>query len=459
LIRHSFDPTILREYDIRGVFNKNLSKADAKAVGLSFGTVVKESGGITICVGYDGRFSSLELENNAVEGLLSCGLKISRIGLCSTPMLYYAVHKLQADAGLMVSGSHNPPEHNGFKMVLDRRPFFGGEIKKLGKISSSGNWSTGKGVAEDVNIFDEYVQRLRSDFRGEHSFKVAWDAGNGSAGPAMSAICSKLPGEHILMNAEVDGSFPNHHPDPTVPEYLRQLQMEVCQSECDLGFAFDGDGDRLGVVDGKGRIIWGDQLMVFFAADVLKENPGAKIIADVKASQILFDEIARMGGKPVMWRTGHSVIKSHMAEIGAPLAGEMSGHIFFADKWFGFDDGLYAAVRLLNFLDGKEHSLAEIFDNLPKAVNTPELRFQCNDTRKFDVIKEVYQRVRSLDVKINIVDGLRVQNADGWWLLRASNTQDALVARCEAEDLIGLQRLRDTLVSQLCKSGVEPPSF
>ena len=374
-------------------------------------------------------------------------------------MLYFAVHKFRADAGLMVSGSHNPPEHNGFKMVLDRSPFFGHDIKELGTISSSGNWSTGRGVAKDVDIFDEYIERLISDYRGKHNFKVAWDAGNGSAGPAMSAICKKLPGDHIPINAEVNGSFPNHHPDPTVPEYLRQLQLEVCQSECDLGFAFDGDGDRLGVVDGTGRIIWGDQLMVLFAADVLKENPGAKIIADVKASQILFDEIARMGGEPVMWRTGHSVIKSHMAKIGAPLAGEMSGHIFFADKWFGFDDGLYAAVRLLSFLGGQTQSLAEIFDNLPKAINTPELRFQCNDTRKFDVVEEVYQRMRRLDVNINNVDGLRVQNEDGWWLLRASNTQDALVARCEAEDLVGLEKLRDTLVSQLCKSGVKPPVF
>lgn len=457
---HSLEPTILREYDIRGVVGKTLSMEDATAIGRSFGTMVVRQGGKTVCIGYDGRDSSPAFEQAVTDAMVACGLNVLRIGLGSTPMLYFAVNIAPADAGIMISGSHNPPEYNGFKMMMGKAPFYGEDITRLGDISAAGDWESGDGNESQLAVFDKYVDRMAADYVPGRPLRVAWDAGNGSAGPAMAALVQKLPGEHVLLNEVVDGSFPNHHPDPTVPECLEQLQEAVARENCDLGLAFDGDGDRIGAIDGQGRILWGDQIMVLLAADVLADRPGEMIIADVKASQTLFDEIARMGGKPMMGRTGHSLIKAMMAETGAPLAGEMSGHIFFADKWYGFDDGLYAAVRLLSYVSRQRESLAELRDRLPQAVNTPELRFPCDDTRKFGVVDEVLERVRA-DPEADIVDvdGLRVKTGDGWWLLRASNTQDVLVARCEAKDEDGLARLRTALVEQLVLSGIEPPKF
>ena len=456
---HRIEPTILREYDIRGVIGETLSNEDARAIGRAFGTTVVENGGKTVCVGYDGRLSSPELEEAVVDGLVQCGLKAIRIGLGPTPMLYFAVNVVPADAGIMISGSHNPPEYNGFKMMMGKAPFYGDDILRLGQIAAQGAYASGSGTVEDWPAHDAYVDRLAQDYAGQRPLRVAWDAGNGSAGKAMADLVAILPGTHILLNEVIDGTFPSHHPDPTLPECLVQLQEAVAREGCDLGVAFDGDGDRIGAIDGKGRILWGDQLMVLLADDVLKSHPGATIIADVKASQALFDEVARMGGNPLMWKTGHSLVKAKMAETGAPLAGEMSGHIFFADRYYGYDDGLYAAVRLLGYLASQPKSLAELRDNLPQPVNTPELRFPCSDTRKFDVVDEVKERVAASGATINDVDGLRVSTDDGWWLLRASNTQDVLVARCEANDEAGLQRLRDALVGQLTQSGIAPPVF
>jgi len=456
---HRIEPTILREYDIRGVIGETLSNDDARAIGRAFGTAVVAKGGKTVCVGYDGRLSSPDLENAVVDGLVQCGLKVVRIGLGPTPMLYYAVNVVPADAGIMISGSHNPPEYNGFKMMMGKAPFYGDDIIRLGQTAASGAYASGSGTVDDWPAHDAYVDRLVQDYKGQRPLRVVWDAGNGAAGKAMADIAARLPGTHFLLNEVIDGTFPAHHPDPTLPECLVQLQEAVAREGCDLGLAFDGDGDRIGAIDGKGRILWGDQLMVLLAEDVLKSQPGATIIADVKASQTLFDEVARMGGNPMMWRTGHSLIKAKMAETRAPLAGEMSGHIFFADRYYGFDDGLYAAIRLLGYLASQPKSLAELRDGLPQPVNTPELRFPCSDTRKFDVVEEVKNRVRASGAKIIDVDGLRVSTDDGWWLLRASNTQDVLVARCEAKDEAGLQRLRTTLVGQLTQSGIEPPTF
>ncbi len=308
-------------------------------------------------------------------------------------------------------------------------------------------------------MFDAYIDRLFEDFRPGRELTVAWDAGNGAAGEAMAALVARLPGRHFLLYEEIDGSFPNHHPDPTVPENLRQLQDTVRAEGCDLGIAFDGDGDRIGVVDGGGEILWADQIMVLLAADVLAERPGATIIADVKASQVLFDEIARMGGTPLMWQTGHSLIKAKMKETGSPLAGEMSGHIFFADRYYGFDDALYAAVRLLSILGQSEETLADVRARLPAAVNTPEIRFDCAEHRKKAVIEEVKARLRAEGAEVNDIDGARVSTPDGWWLLRASNTQAVLVARCEAADEAGLGRLKAQLAAQLTASGIDPPAF
>jgi phosphomannomutase len=456
---HAFDPTILREYDIRGVVGRTLSAADAYAIGRAFATMVRANEGRRVCVAYDGRLSSPELETAVVDGVVESGCDALRIGLGPTPMLYYAVHAAPGDAGIMISGSHNPPEYNGFKMMMGHGPFYGEDIRRLGEIAASGRYARGRGARQAKPLLDAYVDRLARDFRGERTLKVAWDAGNGSAGQAMAMLSRRIPGRHVLLNERIDGTFPAHHPDPTVPKYLEQLIETVKAETCDIGIAFDGDGDRIGVVDGKGRILWGDQIMVLLARDVLAERPGAEIIADVKASQTLFDEIARMGGRPLMWRTGHSLIKARMAQSGAPLAGEMSGHIFFADRYYGFDDGLYAAVRLLGFLARTPKSLAELRDELPQPVNTPELRFACSDTRKFAVIDEVKKRLAKSGARVSDIDGVRVQTEDGWWLLRASNTQDVLVARCEAKDNRALARLKKALAEQLRHSGIEPPKF
>jgi phosphomannomutase len=456
---HRFDPTILREYDIRGVVGETLTERDAYVIGRSFGTVVVGNDGHVVAVGYDGRLSSPSLETALVAGLTDCGLEVRRIGLASTPMLYFAVHTLSCDGGIAISGSHNPPEYNGFKMMLGTASFFGEDIRRLGRIAASGAFATGKGHALKQPMLEAYVERLAGDYHPERGLKVAWDAGNGAAGPSMVKLCARLPGRHVLLNETVDGTFPAHHPDPTMPENLTQLIDTVIAEKCDIGIAFDGDGDRVGVVDGKGRILWGDQIMVLLAEDVLARHPGATIIADVKASQVLFDEIARMGGTPLMWRTGHSLIKAKMAEIGAPLAGEMSGHIFIADGYFGFDDALYAALRLLAHLVETDTDIAAFRDRLPHLVNTPELRFSCPDTRKFAVVEETRDRLRAAGAEVNDIDGVRVRTEDGWWLLRASNTQDVLVARCEAATEDGLVRLKSALAAELRASGIEPPAL
>lgn len=455
---HRFDSSILREYDIRGITGQTLSSKDAYAVGRAFGTIVARKGGKRVHVGRDGRLTSQELENAAVEGLMDCGLEAVRIGLGPTPMLYYATYTRESDAGVMITGSHNPSEYNGFKMVLSKKAFFGADIQKLGEIASQADYVSGKGRESKEEVFDAYVKRLFADFKPGKELTVGWDSGNGSAGPAMAALVKLLPGKHILLNETVDGQFPNHHPDPTVPENLKQLQALVKRERCDLGIAFDGDGDRIGVVDGQGRILWGDQLMTVWAREIIARKPGATIIADVKASQVLFDEVARMGGTPLMWKTGHSLIKSKMAEVAAPLAGEMSGHIFFADGYYGYDDAPYAAVRLLSIIGQSSDSLAAIRDRLPQVINTPEIRFQCDDVRKFVVVDEVKSRLTAAKAEVNDCDGVRVRTKDGWWLLRASNTQDVLVARCESTSEDGLKRLKADLVAQLTQSRVTPPA-
>lgn len=454
------DPTILREYDIRGVVGKTLSVDDARVIGRAFGTLVRRNGGRKVQLGRDGRLSSPSLEAAVGEGLISVGIEVSRIGEGPTPMLYYSVHDRNADGGIQVTGSHNPPDHNGFKLMMGKKAFFGEDIQTLGKLAASGDFENGQGSGREAPIFDSYIERLAKDFEtGGRALNIAWDSGNGAAGPAMEALSKKLPGRHVLLNVEIDGHFPNHHPDPTEPKNLIQLQECVAREKCDLGIAFDGDGDRIGVVDGKGRILWGDQLMAVLARGVLSALPGSVIIADVKASQVLFDEIARLGGKPLMWKTGHSLVKSKMAETGAPLAGEMSGHIFFAHRYYGFDDALYAAVRLLSIVAHAKETLADMRDSLPAVINTPELRFQCDDDRKFKVVDEVKARLSAAGAEVNDVDGVRVKNADGWWLLRASNTQDVLVARAESTSAAGLERLKAVIADAVTKSGVEPPDF
>lgn len=454
---HQFNPTVLREYDIRGIVGKTLSRADAVAVGQGFGTAVRRSGGSKVALGWDGRLTSPELAGGVAEGLASTGCDVTRVGVGPTPMLYFAARTIGVDAGLMITGSHNPPDYNGFKMMLGKASFWGPDIVKLGKWVQTGDLEKGQGKIADRDVFAAYIDRLVQGFRdGGRSLRVAWDAGNGAAGAAMAALVKRLPGTHFIINEVIDGTFPNHHPDPTVPKNLVQLQALVKREGCDLGIAFDGDGDRIGAIDEHGEIFWADQLMWLYAQDVLAENPGATIIADVKTSQVFFDEVARMGGKPVMWKTGHSVIKAKAAEMNAPLSGEMSGHIFFADRWYGFDCALYCAVRLIEALTKRKESLGQLRRHLPKVVNTPELRFPCSEDRKFKVVQEVRARLAAAKADVNDIDGVRVKTADGWWLLRASNTQDVLVARCESTSQAGLDRLFAALNAEIAKSGLAP---
>ena len=451
---HKFDPTTLREYDIRGIVGKTLNPADATAIGRGFGTLLRRAGGTRAAVGYDGRHSSPLLEAALVQGLTASGIDVVRVGLGPTPMLYYAEAVLEVDGGIMITGSHNPPDYNGFKMVFQHRPFFGEDILKIGTMAADGDWEEGEGTITNADIIDMYVDRLIAGYQGG-AFKVGWDAGNGAAGPVIEKLVKLLPGEHHLLYTDVDGDFPNHHPDPTEEKNLVDLRALVAEKGLDFGIGFDGDGDRIGAIDGKGRVVWGDQLLGILAEPVLKAVPGGTIIADVKTSQALYDRVSELGGKPLMWKTGHSLIKAKMKEVDSPLGGEMSGHIFFAWDYYGFDDALYAAVRLMGAVRFSGHSLTELKDAMPAMVNTPEMRFQVDESRKFAVIEEVLQRLEAEGADINRTDGARVNTPDGWWLLRASNTQDVLVARAEAKDEAGLERLLKQIDTQLELSGIE----
>ena len=451
---HEFHASVLREYDIRGIVGQTLHVADARALGRSFGALAVGEGAKTIAVGRDGRTHSLEFETALIEGLMASGLDVVRIGMGPSPMLYFATATLGVDGGIQVTGSHNPADYNGFKMLLNGRSVYGQEIQALGARSKAAEWVEGEGSVRDVDVEDAYVDRLVEGFDGG-AFRIGWDAGSGAGGPALQKLVKKLPGEHHLLYTEVDGTFPHHHPDPTVEANLADLKALVADKGLDFGIAFDGDADRIGAVDGAGRVIWGDQLVMILAEPVLKALPGSTIIADVKASQTLFDRVAELGGKPLMWKTGHSLIKAKMKETGAPLAGEMSGHIFFKHRWYGFDDALYASVRLIEAVAKSGKTMTMIKDQMPVSVATPEMRFQVDDTRKFAVIDEVAARLATDGAAVNSTDGVRVKTADGWWLLRASNTQDVLVARAEATDEAGLRRLTDAIDAQLAASGIE----
>jgi phosphomannomutase len=451
---HRFNPTVLREYDIRGIVGDTLTEADAYALGRTFAALALDEGAGKIAVGRDGRTHSPMLQTALIRGLTEGGIEVAQIGMGPSPMLYFATHYLEADGGMQVTGSHNPGDYNGFKLLLKGRSVFGREIQALGERAALGDWSEGNGSVEEVDIREAYVNRLLEGFSGK-PFRVGWDAGNGAAGPILDMLVARLPGQHYVIFSEVDGRFPNHHPDPTVEANLADLKALVAREQLDFGMAFDGDGDRIGAVDREGRVIWGDQLVTILAEAVLKEQPGATIIADVKASQVLFDRVAELGGKPLMWKTGHSLIKSKMKETGAPLAGEMSGHIFFKHRWYGFDDALYAAVRLIEAVSASGKSLTEIVQAMPKTTATPEMRFHVDESRKFAIVDEVRDRLAADGAKVDATDGVRVTTADGWWLLRASNTQDVLVARAESADESGLRRLVGQIDDQLARSGVQ----
>ncbi len=454
---HHFHPTLLREYDIRGVVGETLHAADARAIGLGFGSHIRRSGGTRVVVGYDGRLSSPSLAEALIDGLVATGCTAISIGQSSTPMLYFATHALEANGGIEITGSHNPPDYNGFKFIAAGAPYYGEQIQAIGAMAAAADWEGGAGEiggsVEHADMLEAYVNRLLEGFAGP-ALRIGWDAGNGAAGPVVEALVKRLPGEHFTLFTDIDGHFPNHHPDPTEEKNLADLRKLVAERNLDFGVAFDGDGDRIGAIDGEGRIIWGDQLLQIYAEMVLKDVPGAIIIADVKASNALFDRVAALGGQPLMWKTGHSLVKAKMKETGSPLAGEMSGHIFFGHRYYGFDDAHYAAVQLIESVGKLGRSVTESRNAMAAMINTPELRFQVDESRKFAVIDEVLERLGASGASIDRTDGARVSTADGWWLLRASNTQDVLVARAEAADEAGLARLMGQIDDQLNASGI-----
>ncbi len=450
---HQFDPTALREYDIRGIVGKSLGPADATAIGRGFATRLRQAGGTRVVVGYDGRHSSPALEAALVAGLCAGGVDVVRIGLSPSPMLYFAEATLEVDGGIQITGSHNPAEYNGFKMVMGHAPFFGDDIQDLATLAASGDWSTGAGTVTTAEVLDDYVERLIAGYAGG-AYRIGWDTGNGAAGPVIEALVKRLPGEHHVIFAEVDGNFPNHHPDPTEEANLADLKRLVTEKRLDFGLAFDGDGDRIGAVDALGRVLWGDQILSILVEPALRDQPGAPIVADVKSSQALFDRITALGGKPVMAATGHSLMKTAMTRTGAPLGGELSGHLFFAGDYYGFDDAHYAAVRLIRAVDLSGRSLAALRDAMPALVATPDLRFPVEDTRKFAVVDAVIARLTTAGTAMILIDGARVTTADGWWLLRASNTQAMLTVRAEARDQAALDALLAEVDAHLAAVGV-----
>jgi len=463
-MNHKFHPSVLREYDIRGTVGQTLGPEDAYALGRSFATRVLRDGRHIVAVGYDGRLSSPMLEEALVAGLCASGVDVRRIGLGPTPMLYFATASLpEVQDGIQITGSHNPADQNGFKVVFRRGPFFGPDILDLGRLAARGDWAQGDGTAEPFDIMDSYVERLLVGLEGiapdaVTRLAIGWDAGNGAAGPVIERLCARLParipGRHVLLHTRVDGTFPSHHPDPSVDANLADLRDAVAQGRLDFGLAFDGDGDRLGVVDANGRAFTGDALLLLFAEDLLKRQPGATVVGDIKASGALFERVRALGGSPLMWKSGHSHIKSKMKETGALLGGEVTGHVFLADDYYGFDDALYAAVRLIAACIRLGRSVTELHDAMPVMINTPELRFPVEEDRKFAVIDEVRTRLAADGADLVAIDGVRVTTPHGWWLLRASNTEAMLTARAESESEAGLAALLAALDAQLAASGI-----
>ena len=458
-MKHKFDPTILRSYDIRGQFGTTLSTDDAFAIGAGFGQQIKTSFAGHVAVGRDGRLSSPDLSAALIDGLKRAGCHVFDIGIGPTPMLYFADRHLNCDGAIQVTGSHNPFDYNGFKMVWNHQSYFGQDIQNLGDACALGISLEGGGTSERVNVFDNYIDRLRQNINfGD--FSVVWDTGNGAAGPAVDSLVTGISGKHKTLFTDVDGRFPNHHPNPVDPDTLKFLKEQVQQTNADCGIGFDGDGDRIGVIDKKGRQVSGDLLTAFLSLDILERHNGADILFDVKSSSTALDIVRREGGNPHLWRTGHSHMKKRLKELGAPLAGEMSGHIFIADDFYGFDDALYVACRFLSQLarmkqKGNE-SLTDFLDQLPPSFTTPECHIYCPDSKKFTVVKRLSHQISDLmpAEQINLIDGVRLTTDSGWCLIRASNTEPALVARAQGENQAALDEMIEFLRKQLRMAGI-----
>ncbi|MEO5617177.1 MAG: phosphomannomutase/phosphoglucomutase [Candidatus Eisenbacteria bacterium] len=445
---------IFREYDIRGLHATELSDEAAEAVGRAFGSRLAEEGGTRVALGRDVRPSSVRLAAGVERGFLASGLQVERVGLVPTPALYYAVAARDLDGGLQITGSHNPPEFNGFKMTTRKRPVFGADIQRMRERIESGDLRAGTGGSvSDRPVLDEYRAMLVERLSSARGLKVVMDCGNGCAGTVVPQVFEAMGHRVVPLFAELDGSFPNHLPDPTVPKLMESLVAAVIRERADLGIGFDGDADRIGAVDAAGNIVYGDQLLALLARDVLTRVPGAEIIFDVKCSQGLIEDIAAHGGRPSMWKTGHSLIKSRMLETGAPIAGEMSGHMFFSEGYFGFDDALFAAGRLLRYVAASGRSFAELVDSIPHYYATPETRLECGEDLKFQVPEELKKQFAGR-YKVIDIDGARVEFGDGWGLVRASNTQPAVVVRFEARSPERLEEIRTLMMEPLRRLGV-----
>jgi len=434
-------PEIFRQYDIRGKVDKDLTPDTVELLGKGIGTYFRQNKRRDIALGRDCRLSSPVFSEALSRGLLSTGCHITDLGIIPTPLLYFAIYYKKIEAGVIITGSHNPPEYNGFKIMLGEETLYGKTIQDIFTIIQNKNFveevSTNK---KNYNIIPEYQDFLLKNIKLNKKLKVVVDAGNGTAGVIAVPIFKKLGCDVIELYCEMDGNFPNHHPDPTLPEALEDLINKVIESKADLGVAYDGDGDRIGAIDDKGNIIWGDQLMIFFSRDILFSNPGSSIISEVKASKVLYDEIKRLGGRPIMWKTGHSLIKKKIKEEKALLAGEMSGHIFFADRFFGFDDAIYSSARLLELLSLSEKKLSQMLSELPKTYHTPEIRIYASEAVKFKIVEEVKKEL-SQKYPIIDIDGVRAIFPQGWGLVRASNTQEILVLRFEGDTKDALETI------------------
>ena len=442
------NPLIFRQYDIRGTVGKDLTPEVAELVGRAFGTVLGRQGGTAAAVGRDCRLSSPEMTEALVRGILSSGIDVLDIGLVPTPVLYSALFHLAVQGGVMVTGSHNPPEMNGFKVAVGESTIHGAQITELYELIRDDDLAHGQGQYASKDIVADYLGEIKSRIQLDRPLKVVVDAGNGTAGPWVPGLLEDLGCQVTPLFCEMDGRFPNHHPDPTKVEAMQTLIAEVKRTGADAGIGFDGDSDRIGVVDDQGQIAWGDRLLALLSREVLAQQPGAPIIFEVKCSQALVEEIERLGGRPIMWQTGHSLIKEKMKVEDAPLAGEMSGHLFFADEYYGFDDAIYAACRILRLLGQQSRPLSELLAEIPSYPNTPEIRVDCADAVKFRVVQEVGDDFRR-DFETVDVDGVRVLFGDGWGLLRASNTQSVLVLRFEAHTPERLEQIQAMFAERL----------
>ncbi|MGE5699463.1 MAG: phosphomannomutase/phosphoglucomutase [Deltaproteobacteria bacterium] len=446
------NPHIFREYDVRGLVGKDLTPDTVRTLGKGFGTYAKGKGVRTLMLGRDCRLSSPEFRDAMAEGLASTGMNVVDVGICPSPLLYFSIISFGADGGVMITGSHNPPEFNGFKLCVGPSSLYGEKIQEVRKIIDRGEYASGSGGVTSRTVIPEYMRYVKSILSIPRRLKVVVDAGNGTASEVAPGLFRDMGMEVVELFCEMDGRFPNHFPDPTVPENLRYLIEAVRKHGAAVGVGYDGDADRIGAVDEKGNVIYGDYLLVLFAREILARKPGAAIISEVKASQNLYDDVARHGGRPVMWKAGHSLIKQKMKEELAEVAGEMSGHIFFSDRYLGFDDAIYASLRLFEILAASDRPLSVMLSDLPPLVATPEIRVDCPDDRKFRIVERVAEIVAPQAREVIDVDGVRALFDGGWGLVRASNTQPVLVLRFEGKDESAVARIRAVMEDAVKKA-------